>query len=308
MSLSNERVAYFNGAIVPESQVLISHRDMGFLYGDGVFDTARSFRHKPFRLEDHVERLFRSLRAAGIEIAESPARMVGIAEDVLTRNLHLIDEDDDYWITHRVTRGVKTLTGDLTEALDPTVIVECTPLPLKARAPLFRDGIEVVVPPTRRTAPDALPPRVKSQSYMNLILADREAKALRPEAWAVLLDVNGNLSEGIGSNIFLVRDGALLTPSARYVLAGISRQTVIELAATLDMPVVEADIDLYDAYTADEAFLTSTSLCLCGVRAINGRPLAAGAPPGPVTKRLTEVYAERVGCDFAAQYLRHLED
>lgn len=307
MSLSNERVAYFNGEIVPESQVLISHRDMGFIYGDGVFDTARSFRHKPFRLEAHVERLFRSLRATGIEIAESPARMVEIAEEVLARNLHLIGEDDDYWITHRATRGLKTLTGDLTEAVRPTVIVECTPLPLKARARLFRDGIEVVVPATRRTAPDAMSPRIKSQSYMNLILADREAKAHHPDAWAVLLDVNGNLSEGIGSNIFLVRDGQLLTPKARYVLAGISRRTVIDLAGRLGIPAAEADIDLYDAYTADEAFLTSTSLCLCGVRAINGQPLAAGAPPGPVTGRLTEAYAELVGCDFVGQYLRRLE-
>jgi len=307
MSLSNERVAYFNGEIVPESQVLISHRDMGFIYGDGVFDTARSFHHKPFRLEAHVGRLFRSLRATGIEIAESPARMVEIAEEVLARNLHLIGEDDDYWITHRATRGLKTLTGDLTEAVRPTVIVECTPLPLTVRAPLFRDGIEVVVPATRRTAPDAMSPRIKSQSYMNLILADREAKAHHPGAWAVLLDVNGNLSEGIGSNIFLVRDGALLTPKARYVLAGISRQTVIELAGRLGIPAAEADVDLYDAYTADEAFLTSTSLCLCGVRAINGQPLAAGAPPGPVTRRLTEAYAELVGCDFVGQYLRRLE-
>lgn len=306
MALSNERVAYFNGEIVPESQVLISHRDMGFLYGDGVFDTARSFNHKPFRLKEHVARLFRSLRATGIEIAESPARMVEIAEEVLARNLHLIDADDDYWVSHRVTRGLKTLTGDLTDAVRPTVIVECTPLPLTARAPLFRDGIEVIVPPTRRTAPDAVPPRIKSQSYMNLILADREAKAHHPEAWAVLLDVNGNLSEGIGSNIFLVRDGALLTPQARYVLAGVSRQTVIELARDLDIAVVETDIDLYDAYTADEAFLTSTSLCLCGVRAINGQPLVTGAPPGPVTQRLTAAYAELVGCDFAAQYRRHL--
>jgi len=91
------------------------------------------------------------------------------------------------------------------------------------------------------------------------------------------------------------------------VLAGISRQTVIELAGRLGIPAAEADVDLYDAYTADEAFLTSTSLCLCGVRAINGQPLAAGAPPGPVTRRLTEAYAELVGCDFVGQYLRRLE-
>ncbi len=105
----------------------------------------------------------------------------------------------------------------------------------------------------------------------------------------------------------MTRDGRLLTPKARHVLPGISRQTVIELAETLKIPVEEADLDLYDAYTSDEAFLTSTSLCLCGIRNINGQPLGAGAPPGPVTARLTEAYKELAGFDFVAQYLNRLD-
>ncbi len=121
--------------------------------------------------------------------------------------------------------------------------------------------------------------------YLNLVLADREVKAQKPEAWAVLLDVNGNLSEGLGSNIFLVRDGNLLTPRERYVLPGVSRQAVIDLAHRLEIPCEEADIDLYDAYTADECFLTSTSLCMCGVRSLNGRGFAAGEVPGPITQQ-----------------------
>ena len=304
--LGNERVAYFNGEILPESRVAVSFRDTGFLYGDGVFDTTRTFGHKPFRLDDHVKRLFRSLRATGIDPGLTPERTIEITEDVLARNLHLIDRHDDYWVTQRVTRGVKTIDGDLTDVHEPTVIVECTPLPIKPRARLFRDGIDVVVPSVRRVPPEALSPRIKTQNYLNLVMADREAKARTPESWAILLDTNGNLCEGMGSNIFLVRDGCLLTPKARHVLPGVSRQTVIELAETLKIPVEEADLDLYDAYTADEAFLTSTSLCLCGIRNINGQPLGAGAPPGPVTARLTEAYKELAGFDFVAQYLRHL--
>jgi len=139
------------------------------------------------------------------------------------------------------------------------------------------------------------------------VLADREVKAQNPDAWAVLLDVNGNLSEGQGSNIFLVRDGCLMTPRERYVLPGVSRQAVIDLAATLKIPFEEQDIDLYDAYTADECFLTSTSLCICGVRTLNGRSFAEAKVPGPVTRRLTEAYKKLVGCDFVAQYLRRLD-
>jgi branched-chain amino acid aminotransferase len=143
--------------------------------------------------------------------------------------------------------------------------------------------------------------------YLNLVLADREVKAQNPDAWAVLLDVNGNLAEGQGSNIFLVRDGGLLTPRERYVLPGVSRQAVIDLAHQLDIPCDETDIDLYDAYTADECFLTSTSLCICGVRSLNGRTFTSDAVPGPVTRRLIDAYKELVGCDFVAQYLRRLD-
>ncbi|HJY51898.1 MAG TPA: aminotransferase class IV, partial [Stellaceae bacterium] len=197
--------------------------------------------------------------------------------------------------------------GDNWGHYGPNVIIECVPLPLRERAKHFRDGIEVVTPSLRRTPPDSLSPRAKMHQYLNLVLADREVKAQKPDAWAVLLDVNGNLSEGQGSNIFLVRDGRLLTPRERYVLPGVSRQAVIDLARSLEIPFEEQDIDLYDAYTADECFLTSTSLCICGVRSLNGRSFAAGAVPGPVTLKLTEAYKELVGCDFVAQYLHRLD-
>ena len=122
-----------------------------------------------------------------------------------------------------------------------------------------------------------------------------------------LLDQNGNLCEGMGSNIFLVKDGRVMTPQARYVLAGVSRHTVIELAQKLGMSVTECDLDLYDAYTADEAFITSTSLCLCPVSSINGAPVGDGTMPGPVSRRLLGAYSELVGVDILGQYLSQLE-
>jgi branched-chain amino acid aminotransferase len=186
------------------------------------------------------------------------------------------------------------------------VIVECMPLPLKARARLFRDGIDVIVPSVRRVPPDALTPRAKTHNYLNLVMADLEAHARDPESWAVLLDHHGNLCEGLGSNIFVVQGGALRTPYERFVLPGVSRATVIELAGGLGIECREADIDLYDAYNADEVLLTSTSLCICPVRSVNGSKIGAGGVPGPTTRRLTEAYADLVDCDFVAQYLKHL--
>ena len=307
MALANERVAWFNGKIVRESEVLIPFRDQGFLRGDAVFDMTRSFNGRAFRLKEHIARLYRSLKYLDIDPGLSPAEMAAVSEDVLARNRHLLAPGEDYWLAQRISRGINRLAGDNWDHYGPNVIVECIPLPLKERARYFRDGIDVVTPSVRRTPPDALSPRAKMHQYLNLVLADREVKAQNPQAWAVLLDANGNLSEGLGSNIFLVRDGGLLTPRERFVLPGVSRQVVIDLARRLGIPFAEQNIDLYDAYTADECFLTSTSLCICGVKTLNGRSCAAGKPPGPITQRLIEAYKELLGCDFVAQYLQRLD-
>jgi len=304
-SLANERVAYFNGQIVPESQVLIPFRDRGFKYGDAVFDMTRTFGHRIFKLKEHVDRLYKSLAYLKIDPQMSPAEMMRISQEVLERNLHLIGKDEDYWVGQRISRGVgESFSG--TQNSGPTVIVECLPLPLKNRAPLYRDGIDVIVPSVRRTPPDAMSPRAKTHNYINLILAELEARAQDAEAWAVLLDQDGNLCEGLGSNVFVITEDRLLTPRSRFVLPGISRGHTIEAAESLGIPFAEADIDLYDAYTADEMFLTSTSLCICPVRSINGRMIGDGTVPGPVTKKLIEAYAKSVDFDFMAQYLRHL--
>jgi len=267
----------------------------------------RSFNGKAFRLTEHIGRLYRSLRYLDIDPGLSPAEMAATSEDVLERNRHLLGPGEDYWLAQRISRGVNRVPGDNWDHYGPNVIVECIPLPLRERAKHFRDGIDVITPSLRRTPPDSLSPRAKMHQYLNLVLADREVKAQNPSAWAVLLDANGNLSEGQGSNIFLVRDNSLLTPKEKYVLPGVSRQAVIDLARQIEVPCEEADIDLYDAYTADECFLTSTSLCICGVRSLNGRIFAAAKIPGPITQRLIEAYKKLVECDFVAQYLQRLD-
>jgi branched-chain amino acid aminotransferase len=164
----------------------------------------------------------------------------------------------------------------------------------------------VIVPSIRRTPPEALSPRAKTNNYLNMLVADQEVGAIDPGAWAVLLDMRGHLAEGRGSNLFLVKDGTLATPRELNVLPGISRQTVIEIAAELGIPCRETDLDLYDAYAADEAFLTSTSLCLCPVRSVNGMQIGGEEVFGPVTSRLIQGYSALVDCDFVGQYRRNL--
>jgi len=304
-ALANQRVAYLNGQILPESDVRVSFRDRGYKYGDAVFDMTRTFGHKVFKLQEHIDRFYRSLRYVRIDPGMSPKEMMDKSEEVLARNLHLLGKEDDYWLGQRVSRGVDNVSGEVPIQTGPTVVIECTPLPLKARAAFYRDGLDVVVPSTRRIAPSMLSPRAKTHNYLNMIIGEQEAKATNPNSWAVLLDENGNLAEGIGSNIFIVRDGVVYTPSERYVLPGVSRQTAMDMATQLGIKLIEGDIDLFDAYVADECFITSTSFCICPVRSINGNRMGETAVPGPVTKKLMDAYVKFVNFDWVQQYLRH---
>ena len=300
--MTQERVAYINGEIVPESEAKISIRDRGFLYGDAVFDTTRTFNHKIFKLNDHLDRFFQSLKYMRLDPGLTKSEFADLTHKVLNANLPMLDENDDFWVTQRVTRGVPTPDGESKQ----TIIIECVPLPFAQRAKYYRDGLSVVVPSIRRTPPESMSPRAKMHNYINLVLAEQEVKANNPDAWPILLDTNGNLAEGPGSNIFLVKDGVVISPKEQYILAGISRETVVELAHELNISVQETDIDLYDAYTADEAFVTSTSFCICPVSSFNGNPIADGGVPGPVTDRLMKAYSGVVGLDIAGQYLSRL--
>lgn len=301
----NERVLWMNGSFIPESQAMVPVRELSFIHGDGAFDMTRTFRHRIFRLEEHIDRFYKSLRSLRLDPTMPKERMIEISREVTERNLHLLSPDEDYWLAQRVTRGVLQVEGDAWAHTGPTVIVEALPMPMASRAHYYRDGMPVVVPSVRRTPPDCLTPRAKSHNYLNLKMGQMEVSAQRSDGWAILLDQNGNLCEGLGSNIFLVIDGELVTPRGQMVLEGVSRQTVIELAQDAGITVREADIDLYDAYTCDEALVTSTSLCICPVATINGVAPAAGIY-GPVTKRLIDAYVELTGCDFVAQYLSRL--
>ena len=230
---ANERVAWFNGDFVPESEVRIPFRDSSWVYGDGCFDMTRTFGHRLFKVQEHVDRLYRSLKYLRIDPGISPERMCQLTEEVFERNRHLLGPKDDYWVGQRISRGVKESPGDNVGYYGPNVVLECNPLPFQKRAKLFKEGIRVMVPSVRRTPPASLTPRAKTHNYLNLIVADQEVQSIDPEAWAILLDTNGNLCEGLGSNIFVVKDGEILTPREKFVLPGVSRQTAMDLAAEI---------------------------------------------------------------------------
>ena len=301
--MNNKRVAYVNGEIVPEIEAKVSYNDVGFLYGDAVFDTTRTFGGKIFRLQQHLDRFFQSLKYMRIDPLMTQDEMSDITMEVLERNLPLLDDNEDYWVSQRVSRGVRQDLGGLS---NPTVVIETFPLPLKQRASLYKDGLQLVTPSVRRTPPVSQSPRAKVHNYINIVQADLEVKSQNPNASALMLDINGNLCEGMGANLFLVKDGEIFTPHEQYILAGISRQVTIDLANELGINVKEKNLDLYDAYTADEIFVTSTSYCICPVASVNGSKPDNQDVPGTVTKRLMDAYSGMVGIDIVGQYLAHL--
>lgn len=302
--MTAEMAVYYNGTMTPASQVGISIYDRGFLYGDAVFDATRTFGGKTFRLDRHIDRLYNSLRYLRIDAGMSKAEMTAATEAVVAHNYPLLPAGQDMWVMQRISRGVEA--PGRAGGMMPTVIIESHAIPFAARAALYRDGARVSTPSVPRVPPRFLSPRAKTHNYLNLILGELEAHGDDPDAWAILLDEFGNLTEGRGSNIFLVKDGVAMTPQSQYVLEGVTRNQTLELAAGLGIPTQERDLDLYDAYTADEAFLTSTSLCICPVAAVNGAAVGSGEAPGPVTHRLMTAFSDLVGMDFAAQYLAHL--
>jgi branched-chain amino acid aminotransferase len=292
-----EHIAYFNGQWVPFSQVRIDPFDRGFLVGDCVFDVARTFGGKSFRMREHVDRLYRSLRYVRIDPGLSHEEMERISEEVVARNEPFRHEAGDYQIWQFVTRG----RGRWAHKAGPPAVGVCVrQLGFSRFAHLYDQGAHGVIVRTRSLPADVVDPKVKNFSRMNFNMAELEASDVDPEGWPLLTDSRGCLTEGVGYNVFVVSDGVVRTPSDRVVLQGVSRATVFDLGRALGLTVLEADLHPYDVYTADEVFFTSTSPCALPVTRVDRRPIGDGKP-GPVVQRLLSAWSELVGVDIVAQ-------
>jgi branched-chain amino acid aminotransferase len=294
-----EPIVYVNGNLVAASQATISVFDRGFRLGDAVFDTSRTFRHRPYKLQEHLERLQRSMHFTRLDLGMSLAELEAITLQVVEKNVPLLAEHDDVWIHQVVSRGALRVSGS------PTLVIMTEPLPFASFARYYKLGVSLITPSVRHTPPQCVEPRIKTVSRLNLVLADLEARQADPDAYALLLDLEGNITEYTSGNFFIVRQGRLLTPFERSSLGGIARETVLELAEELGIPTREADITPYDACNADEAFITSTSKSILPVRQLNGIRIGTRIP-GPITKRLLDHWSSRVEVDIVEQALGHL--
>ena len=295
-----EFTAYFNGEWVPYSEVKISPDDRGFSSGDVVFDVERTFNGKSFRMKQHIDRLFRSLQYTRIDPGLSPEEMLDISEEAIRRNEPLRADVGDFSVTQFVTRGPGRWSRS---AGPPTVCVKVGPIDFGRYAQFYNDGASGVITRTRSYPVESLDSKVKHYSRMNFALADLEAGDVDPDAYPILTDKDGNLTEGVGNNVFLVTDGVLRTAGDQTILQGVSRGMVFDLARQLDIPIVEENLQPYDVYTADEVFFSTTSYCVLPTTTVDKRQISDGKP-GPITQQLLAAWSESVGLDLVDQALR----
>jgi branched-chain amino acid aminotransferase len=289
---------WLNGEYVLRSEAKIGMTDRGFRLGDVLFDTSRTYSGTVFRLREHLDRLFRSLKYARIDPGMSIDDMERITLEVVDANEDLRQkENDDYMITQIVTRGEG---GSVVNPSTPNISIWIDPIAFDRYSPLYQEGAHAVIAKTRSYSSEQIDPKVKHYSRMNFVLAELEVADVDTNAFPLLLDMDGNLTESSGANFFIVTDGVLRTPGESSILQGVSRMTVIDLAKQLNIPVAQENLQPYDLYTADEAFLTSTPFSILPVGRVDNREVNDNVP-GPVTTQLLAAWSELVGVDIIDQ-------
>jgi branched-chain amino acid aminotransferase len=276
---------YLDGEFVPKERATVSVFDHGLLYGDGVFEGIRAYNGRVFRLDEHLRRLYDSAHAIRLTIPLSIDEM----EEVVLASFRNNDIRDGY-ARLVVTRGVGDLGLNPDKCPNATVFCIADTIALYP-AKYYEEGLTVVTAATRRNLPEALNPRIKSLNYLNNILAIIEGQAAGAQE-VIMLSQEGYVVECSGDNIFLVKDGELITPPTHVgALDGITRNAVIELADDMGVTTTESIFTRYDVYTADECFLTGTAAEVVAVVSADSRSVGDGKP-GAMTGKLQEAFRE----------------
>lgn len=286
--------AYWNGDWVPKSSLSIALDDLGFLMGVTVVERLRTFNHQPYRVDEHMRRLRRSLEIVGWNstLAKEVESAIG---HFVEKNREAMQPGDDWSLAAFITPG-RSFDGS-----QPNVCVHGNPLPFANWAEHYETGIAAEIVDTRQTPGNTWPTQLKCRSRMHYYLADREAHAKTPGAKAILLDQNGNIGEGSTANVIVYcKDRGLVTPKHENVLPGISQQAAFEIAQQVGMACEQADITPEELSHADEIYFASTSVCLLPVVQLNGKPVGSGKV-GAGYQALLEAWEADVGVEIAEQ-------
>jgi branched-chain amino acid aminotransferase len=297
-----EPIAYLNGEFIPISCAALSVFDLGVVAGASVTEMIRTFRHIPFRLGEHLDRLEASLNTVRIHSPISREVTESICQRIVSENSRLIPADHDLGLIVFVTAGQNlTYLGsrEIKRACTPSFCVHTFPLPFELWANQYETGLHLVTTSVRSIPDNVIDSSVKHRSRLHWHLADVEAKMRDATAMAILTDQEGYLTETATGNLCVVEGSTILTPSSQ-VLNGVSRAVIAELASSLGLSMGSTRLFPEDLSRANEAFLTSTPHCMIPVTKFNDQPVGKGVP-GPMFQRLIAAWSSLVGVDIIGQ-------
>jgi branched-chain amino acid aminotransferase len=302
--MKTKRLVYINGDFVAEKEAKISIFDSALMFGDMVFEMTRSFNGKQFKLREHLERLYLGIKIFHIPINMTIDQMEFACLDVIEKNKPVFDKHDEHRLMINVSRGPLGIYAPVFDGkLEPTVVIADFPLKwtVAAMAPLYDSGINAVIPSQRAIPAFLMDPKIKNRSRVFYQMANIEVSQVKGENnWALLLDPDGFITEGTGDNFFIVKKGEIITPEGRNILRGIMRDYIFELAEELNIPCSERNIEPYDVYQADEAFMTGTPFCLLPTVSLNGIKIGDGKM-GKISKKLLSHWSNNVGINIENQ-------
>jgi branched-chain amino acid aminotransferase len=294
-----EPIAWINGNIVPFSQAALPVWDLGVVAGAAITELARTFRHRPFRLQDHVARLVDSCRALELHVPYSAAELQGIAEELVRQNTSSLTPQQDLGIVLFVTAGVHPtyLSGETAE--NGTVAVHTFPLPFKAWQDAARNGVRLAIPRLRQIPAECFPVEYKIRNRMHWWLADREAQRAIQGARALLLDAHDRITETSTAAFFVVINDQVRTSNSG-VLNSMSARVVEELCNANGIEFARCPINRSDLAIGQEAFVSSSASCLLPVRSVDATEFGT-VIPGPTCRLLQQAWSELVGVDIVGQ-------
>lgn len=274
---------FLNDRFVEDKDAVVSVFDHGFLYGDGVYETIRSYGNRIFMRDHHLARLQRSADAIGLTIPVPPDGWPRLLHEAMERN-QVGNEQTDAYLRITVSRGVGEIGLDPALCPRSTLVIMAKPLHPPTED-TYQRGVSLIIAQTRRNLPSALSPQIKSTNFLNNILAKREAIAAGVFD-SLFLNWKGHLTECTVSNLFFVSQGRLQTPAIECgILDGITRELILQFAGELGIPIVEGRFTPQDLLRADECFLSNTTMEIMPVASIDRLPIGSGNP-GPLTRQL----------------------
>jgi branched-chain amino acid aminotransferase len=281
-----------NGRITGEHDAVVSVLDHGFLYGEGVYEVVRTYSHRPFLFDRHMQRMRGSAARIALDLPFSDEELAGRVAETAEAFFAQPGASDDVYVRILVTRGIGDISYNPAPCTSPTVVIIAKPMvPLADE--IYERGVNVALVPIVRNHPGSVSPLIKSNNLLNNALAAQEAYR-RGAFEAIMRNYRNEISEGSISNLFVVKDSVLETPPLDAgLLAGITRGFVLELAPSVGVAAREATLADEDLTGADEAFLTSSTQEIIPVACVDGRALGAGRP-GPITQALRAEYRRRV--------------